>query len=77
MGGLIVVDDEPLRELLNKGPRHARVCVPPKGVECFWRSFGDPTARCPEHGKGQDQPDKRYFGVKTPTHRMPGGRGES
>jgi len=39
--------------------RIARVC-PTK--ECDWRQFSDPTAVCPEHGRGIFQPNRPYLG---------------
>lgn len=44
------------------GVRIARIC-PAK--DCMWRTFGDPKAKCPEHGRGADQANKSYFGQPT------------
>lgn len=49
-----------MTEWLNKGPRHARIC-PVKDCQPRWRSFGDPTAKCPEHRRGVDQRDRPYM----------------
>lgn len=43
--------------IVIRDQRIARTC--PKD-DCNWRSFGEPDATCPEHGKGQDQPDHPY-----------------
>ncbi len=50
-------DDDQTITAKRGGPRLARTC--PKD-DCDWRSFGEPDAVCPEHGKGQDQPDHPY-----------------
>ena len=51
---------------MSRGLRVARVC--PKD-DCNWREFGNPQAKCPEHGRGADQKNHWYFGRPTPTYK--------
>lgn len=48
-----------MSEPVNRTRRQARIC-PQHEKGCNWRSFGEPDAVCPEHGRGVDQADKVY-----------------
>lgn len=36
--------------------------------DCTWREFSDPSAKCPEHGKGETEENRPYLGRPVAQH---------
>jgi len=53
-------DDVDPGRLVFRVARDCRVCPTRDKTNCNWRQFGDPEAKCPEHGKGVKDPDRPY-----------------